>query len=115
RTVLIVDDHPGFRAAARELLEAEGFAVVGEARDAASAIRAARELRPDVIILDIQLPALDGVQVSKTIGAESGGPEVVLVSTRDRSYLAAALAECPACGFIPKSELSGAALRKLIA
>jgi DNA-binding NarL/FixJ family response regulator len=115
KTVLIVDDHTGFRASARELLEEEGFEVVGEAGDAASAIDAARNLHPDIILLDIQLPDADGVQTSKEIGAQNGRAEIVLISSRDVSYLAGALVECPACGFIPKSELSGAALRKLIA
>jgi DNA-binding NarL/FixJ family response regulator len=115
KTVLIVDDHDGFRASAREVLEMEGFDVVGEAGDAASAVRAARELRPDIVLLDVQLPDLDGVELSKKIGAEDGGTEIVLISSRDVSFLAGALADCPACGFISKSELSGAALRKLIA
>ena len=115
RTVLIVDDHAGFRASARELLEAEGFEVVGEADDAASAVAAAHRLRPDVVLLDIQLPDADGVEVSRRIESKNGRPEIVLVSSRDVSYLAGALAECPACGFIPKSQLSGAALRKLVA
>jgi DNA-binding NarL/FixJ family response regulator len=115
RTVLIVDDHAGFRASARELLEAEGFEVVGEAADAAAAVQAARELRPDIVLVDIQLPDADGVEVSRRIETDNGRPEIVLVSSRDVSYLAGALAECPACGFIPKSQLSGAELRKLIA
>jgi len=115
RTVLIVDDHSGFRASAREVLEAEGFEVVGEAADAASAVAEARRLQPDIVLLDIQLPDADGVQVSREIETENGRPEIVLVSSRDVSYLAGALAECPACGFIPKSQLSGAELRKLIA
>ena len=80
RTVLIVDDHSGFRASARELLEAEGFEVVGEAEDAASAVEAARRLRPDIVLLDIQLPDADGVQVSREIGTENGQP-------RDRAGL----------------------------
>jgi DNA-binding NarL/FixJ family response regulator len=115
KTVLIVDDHSGFRASARELLEAAGFDVVGEAADGASAIAATRELRPDVVLLDIQLPDVDGVQASKLIGAANGGSAIVLTSSRDISYLAGALAECPACGFIPKSELSSATLRELLA
>jgi DNA-binding NarL/FixJ family response regulator len=115
QTILIVDDHEGFRASAREVLELEGYEVVGEAADAASAVEAARELLPDIVLLDVQLPDIDGVQLSKQIGAENGGTEIVLISSRDVSYLAGALADCPACGFISKSELSGAALRKLIA
>ena len=115
KTVLIVDDHAGFRASARALLEAEGFEVVGEAEDAASAVEAAGRLRPDIVLLDIQLPDVDGVQVSRQIESRDGRPEIVLVSSRDSSYLAGALAECPACGFIPKSEWSGAVLRGLVA
>jgi DNA-binding NarL/FixJ family response regulator len=114
RTVLIVDDHHGFRACAREVLEAEGFEVVGEAADAASAIAAVRELGPDVVLLDVQLPDLDGFEASRRIGALDGGSAIVLTSSRDLMDLAGTLAESPARGFIPKSDLSGAALRKLL-
>jgi two-component system, NarL family, nitrate/nitrite response regulator NarL len=114
KTVLIVDDHKGFRACARELLESEGFDVVGDATDAASALAAVRELRPDVVLLDVQLPDLDGVKASRRIGALNGRSAIVLTSSRDISDLAGALAESPARGFIPKSELSGAALRELL-
>jgi DNA-binding NarL/FixJ family response regulator len=114
QTVLIVDDHAGFRARARELLAAEGFEVVGEAADAASAIEAARDLRPDVVLLDIQLPDLDGVRAAEQIERRNGRPAIVLISSRDVSYLAGCLEESCACGFIPKSELSGDALREVL-
>ena len=113
-TILIVDDHPGFRACAREFLEAEGFEVVGEAGDATSAIAAARELAPDVILLDIQLPDANGVEAAKQIDRRDGRPAIVLTSSRDVSYLAGVLSDSPACGFIPKSELTGAAVRALV-
>jgi DNA-binding NarL/FixJ family response regulator len=113
-TVLIVDDHSGFRAAARRLLTSEGFEVVGEAADAESAIAAARSLHPDVVLLDIQLPDFDGVEASKRIAALNGKLAIVLTSSRDVTDLADALRESPARGFIPKSRLSGAAIRELV-
>jgi DNA-binding NarL/FixJ family response regulator len=114
QTILIVDDHNGFRARSRELLESEGFEVVGEAVDATSAIAAARELRPDVVLLDIQLPDFDGVEASKRIAALNGGSAIVLVSSCDVTDLASALPESRARGFIPKTKLSGAAIRELL-
>jgi DNA-binding NarL/FixJ family response regulator len=114
QSVLIVDDHDGFRATARELLQAEGFEVVGEAGDGASAIEAARDLCPDIVLLDIQLPDLNGIKVAEQIDRRNGKPAIVLISSRDVSYLAGALQESPARGFIPKSELSAAALRRVL-
>ncbi len=114
KTALVVDDHAGFRANARQLLEEEGFQVVGEAANAASGIAAARALRPDLVLLDVRLPDLDGVEASKRIAGLNGGSAIVLTSTCDISDLAGALAESPARGFIPKSELSAEALRQLL-
>jgi DNA-binding NarL/FixJ family response regulator len=113
--VLVVDDHGGFRASARKLLEAEGFQVVGEASDALSGIDAALSLRPDLVLLDVQLPDLDGLEVSQRIAARGGGSAIVLTSSCDATDLARPLAEAPVRGFIPKSELSGERVRALLA
>ena len=69
-TVLIVDDHPGFRAAARRLLELEGYVVVGEAVDGMTALDAVHELRPEVVLLDVQLPDIDGFEVAERLSAQ---------------------------------------------
>jgi DNA-binding NarL/FixJ family response regulator len=114
-TVLIVDDHPSFRASARALLEAEGFEVVGEAEDGAHALQAVEELRPDVVLLDVQLPDLDGFEVAMRLRRLNGrAPEVVLTSSRDGSDFGPLVVQCGACGFVPKAELSAAALATLL-
>ena len=115
-TVLVVDDHAGFRATARRVLEGDGWTVVGEAEDAASALTAIAAFRPDVVLLDIGLPDLDGFGVAELIAeALDGGPAVVLVSSRDRSAYGGRLAASPAIGFVAKDELDGPGLRALIA
>lgn len=113
--VLIVDDHPGFRARARALLESEGFEVVGEAGDGATGVRRAADLHPDVILLDVQLPDTDGFAVATQISANGGGGQVVLTSSRDRDDFGTLVSACGARGFIPKAELSGAGLTALLA
>jgi DNA-binding NarL/FixJ family response regulator len=114
RTVLIVDDHAPFRAVARALLPLEGFAVVGEAADALSALDAVGRLRPDVVMLDIQPSDLDGFEVARRLAQAGDPPVIVLVSSRDRSAYRRRLAGSPARGFIPKSDLSGAAVAALV-
>lgn len=108
-TVLIVDDHASFRASARMLLESEGFEVVGEADCGEAALRVAAELEPELVLLDVQLPDADGFDLAGRLR-----PAVILVSSRDREDLGAALAGCGACGFIPKADLSANAIVELL-
>jgi DNA-binding NarL/FixJ family response regulator len=112
-SVLIVDDHPSFRLSARRMLEAEGYAVVGEAEDGAAAIAAARELDPDLVLLDVQLPDIDGFDVASRL-ANGAGPAIVLVSSRDSSDFGPLVARSGALGFVPKAELSGARIHELL-
>jgi len=111
--VLIVDDHPSFRATARALLEAEGFDVIGEAVDGASAVDTCRRLRPQLVLLDVQLPDVDGFEIARRLTAE-GGPAVILVSSRDGSDFGPLVARSGARGFLPKADLSGVALARLV-
>ena len=113
-TVLIVDDHPSFRATARLLLEADGFTVVGEAADGAAGIDAARTLRPDVVLLDVNLPDLDGFAVAAQLTANGASPEIVLVSSREARDFGPLIGGCGACGFVSKADLSGSAVRALL-
>jgi DNA-binding NarL/FixJ family response regulator len=112
-TVLVVDDHAAFRAAARRMLEAAGFAVVGEAGDAAQALAAIAAAAPEVVVLDIQLPGVDGIALAERLAAAAAPPRVVLISSRDADSYGERLERAPACGFIPKSRLSGAAVAAL--
>ncbi len=116
-TVLIVDDHPSFRASARAILEADGFDVVGEAANGETALRAARTLRPDLMLLDIQLPDMTGFELCAALEHAGDGlhPAVVLVSSRDQSDFGQLVAESSARGFVPKAELSGDAVSALLA
>lgn len=112
--VLVVDDHPGFRAAVRALLVAEGFEVVAEAETAVGALDEARLHRPDVVLLDIRLPDIDGIDLAEQLSHLSPRPQVVLVSTRAASVYGPRLRDAPVRGFLPKAELSGSELRRLL-
>jgi DNA-binding NarL/FixJ family response regulator len=112
--VLIVDDHASFRATARQLLEAEGYEVVGEAGDGASALEAVARLQPDIVLLDVQLPDMDGFEISRRLCGNGASPKIVLTSSRDASEFGDLVGVCGSRGFIPKGELSGGRLAELL-
>jgi DNA-binding NarL/FixJ family response regulator len=114
-TVLIVDDHEGYRTAARALLEAEGYEVVGESATGQEALEETERLQPEVVLLDIGLPDIDGVEVAGRLTANEQAPTVVLTSSRDGTGCENIFRRCGARGFIPKSELSGDAIAALAA
>src|SRR3954464_2717460 len=114
-TVLIVDDHPSFRASARTLLEAEGYDVVGEAENGETAVEAARALQPDLVLLDVQLPGIDGFAVANQLRKPGGPPGVNLPWSRDGADCGRCIGDCGAHGFVPKADLSGAAIAAFFA
>jgi DNA-binding NarL/FixJ family response regulator len=114
-TILIVDDNAGFRLQARAILEADGFDVVGESADGTSGLEAARSLRPDLVLLDIGLPDVEGFEVARKLTMDGPPPFVVLTSSREASAYGPRLGSSRVLGFIPKDELSGAAIRALVA
>ena len=113
-TILIVDDHPSFRASARVVLESEGFRVIGEAADGASAITECCRLRPQVVLLDVQLPDVDGFDVCAHITSYDQHPTVIMTSSRDGSDFGGLVSTSGACGFVPKAELSGERVQELL-
>jgi DNA-binding NarL/FixJ family response regulator len=111
-TVLVVDDHPTFRASVRRLLELDGFRVVAEAADARAALRLVQELEPELMLLDVGLPDRSGFEVAKEL---AGGPtRVVLISSRAQADLGRRVRESGALGFISKEQLSGEAILALL-
>ena len=110
---MIIDDHPSCRASTRHVLEDAGFVVIGEAQDGASGLAAATEMRPAVVLLDVQLPDFDGFDVAACLGRDDA-PAVVLTSSRDGSEFGGMVARRGARGFVPKDELSGPALEALL-
>jgi DNA-binding NarL/FixJ family response regulator len=113
-TVLIVDDHPSFRAVARAVLEADGFAVVGTASDGESGIAATLQLAPDVLLLDVGLPDIDGFEVAARLRRAGSATAIVLASSRDGADFGSLVAESGARGFVAKAELTGDAIRALV-
>jgi DNA-binding NarL/FixJ family response regulator len=112
--VLIVDDHPGFRAQARALLVAAGYEVVGEAEDGESGVRVARDLSPEVVLVDVQLPGISGFDVVRLVGAGPDPPAIVLISSHDASDYGLLIGRSGARGFISKAELSARTLEAVL-
>jgi DNA-binding NarL/FixJ family response regulator len=114
-TVLIVDDHPSFRAAARFILEADGFTVVAVASDGESGVSEALRTSPEIVLLDVSLPDIDGFEVASRLRAAGAACVIVFTSSRDGADFGSLITDAGAVGFIPKGELSGDALRALVA
>jgi DNA-binding NarL/FixJ family response regulator len=114
---VIVDDSPALLRAASELLESEGVGVVGVVATGEEAIRATRELRPDVMLVDIHLGRESGFDLVRRLAYTWGndGPHTILISTYDEADFASLIAKSPAIGFLPKSELSAKAIEQLMA
>ena len=115
RSLVIVDDHAGFRSSARELLELDAFEVVGEAGDGAGALAAVARLAPEVVLLDIGLPDMSGFDVAELLATAEPDTTIVLISSRSPDQISKRVNGCGAAGFIAKDELSGFALEALLA
>lgn len=113
-TIVIVDDHPAFRTEARRLLEQEGFTVIGEAADGRSALALIHDLAPQVILLDLGLPDMDGFAVARDLRAAGSEAPIVLTSSRDRDTYGDRIREALVAGFIAKADLSGPGIRALL-
>jgi len=113
-TILVVDDHGGFRATARRLLERDGWSVIGEAADGVTGLAAAASLAPDVVLLDIGLPDVDGFAVAERLAARAGEPSIILISSRDHETYRERVRSSPAAAFLAKQDLDGAVLRSLL-
>jgi two-component system response regulator EvgA len=113
-TILIVDDDPRFRSQARDVLERDGFSVIGEAVDGASGLAAAQSLRPEFVLLDIGLPDIAGFDVATALALTGPPPWVVLTSSRDARAFGRRLKNGRSLGFLPKELISGAAIRALV-
>jgi DNA-binding NarL/FixJ family response regulator len=111
-TAVIVDDHDAFRASARRLLEVWGFEVVGEAADGIDGLALARELEPELVLLDIALPRMSGFDVARHL-AETRS-RVVLISSRQSDDFGRRIRDSGAAGFVSKDDLSGEAVLELL-
>ncbi len=114
RTLLIVDDHASFRQFIGSMLASDGFEIAGEAPDGETGVMEAERLQPDVVLLDVQLPGIDGFEVARKLAEGDQPPMVVLTSSRAASDYGTRLTEAPIRGFISKHELSADGLEELL-
>jgi len=114
-TVLIIDDHAAFRAGVRALLAVDGYDVVGEAADGRSGLEAAAALQPEVVLLDVRLPDMDGFEVADALVAGGSAAAVVITSSSDDPLYPARAADSGARGFVAKHDVSGPTLDRLLA
>jgi len=114
RSVVIVDDHESFRAQARSLLVSAGYDVIGEAADGEAGVVAAVELRPDIVLLDVQLPDITGLEVARRIHEAPDPPAIILISSREASDYGTGIDRSGAVGFISKAELSAGTLEAVL-
>jgi DNA-binding NarL/FixJ family response regulator len=114
-TLMIVDDHRSFRDAARRVLESAGFEIIGEAADGESGLDAIVELRPDIVLLDVQLPGIDGFEVAARLRKRGDAPVIVMTSSRDGADFGPLIEQSGARGFIHKADLSGPAISAVVA
>ncbi len=112
-TVLLIDDDPGFRLLARRALAGTQLVVVGEADTAAGGARAARELKPDVMLVDVGLPDGDGIALAHELSALPWSPRIVLTSVDPDAATAEVVQSSGAVGFVPKHDLPGRGLELL--
>jgi DNA-binding NarL/FixJ family response regulator len=113
-SVLIVDDHAGFRQTVRRMLEMEGYRVVGDADDGRSALTGAAELLPEIALVDVHLPDIDGFQLAARLVALANPPVVILTSSHDHEEMRTFVTDSGARGFIRKDELSREAIEGLL-
>ena len=106
--VLIVDDHPVVRNGLRGMLAGEpGVAVVGEASDGAEALAVADRLSPDVVLMDLRMPGMDGIEATAAFAARGGGPRVLVLTTYDTDADVLRAVEAGATGYLLKDASSG--------
>ena len=108
--IVIIDDDPAFLATVRLLLETEGFVVVGEALNGLDGVAAATDLPPDIVLVDVNLPDIDGFEVVERLAREESSPPVVLTSIRSAHDFGNLVERSRARGFITKADITGEAL-----